>query len=139
MFARKRIGSDRRLREYDASRPMVLIVDDNPDTCVLLTRCFRRGGIACDSVMSGADALAFMQRQPPAVVILDVMMPDMSGIDVVRTIRRIDPLKEVPVIIYSGDSSYSVLQKAMQAGAQSFIVKGTVGLDQLVSEARFFL
>ena len=118
---------------------MVLIVDDNPDTCGLLTRWFRRGGIDCDSVMSGAAALALMQRQPPGVVILDVGMPGMNGIEVVRKIRRTDTLKEIPVIIYSADASYSLLREAMQAGAQSFIVKGTVALDQLVSEARFFL
>ena len=115
---------------------MVLIVDDHADTAALLARVLRRAGIEAQAVTGGVEALSFMTGRVPALVILDVMMPDMNGIDVLRAMRRDDALRGVRVIMYSADAAYPRMREALRAGAHRYFVKGTIGSEQLVSEVR---
>jgi two-component system cell cycle sensor histidine kinase PleC len=117
---------------------MVLVVDDHPDTCTLLTRVLRRAGFEAEFVTSGIDAIAFLSRRLPQVVVLDVMMPDMDGIDTLRAMRDEERSRDVPVIMYSADASHDRMGEAMRQGAQGYLVKGTVGWDELLAAVRRF-
>jgi CheY-like chemotaxis protein len=118
---------------------MVLVVDDHPDTCIALTKLLRRSGVTAEFVTSGEDALGFMNRQVPKLVILDVMMPDMNGIDVLRAIRRNLEFEKVAVMMYSADAASNRMKEAMRDGAQAYLIKGSIGWDQLVNEVKRFV
>src|SRR5687768_5477927 len=126
------------VRRYDR-RPMVLVVDDHPDTCIALVKLLRRSGVTADFVTSGLDALGFLNRRPPKLVVLDVMMPDMNVIDVLRAIRGEMRFNDVSVMMYSADSSSGRMQQALNEGAQSYVVKGSIGWDELVSEVKRYV
>ena len=115
---------------------MVLVVDDHPDTAMLLTKVLGKAGVRAEYVTSGPDALGFLSRQRPKLVILDVMMPDMDGIDVLRAIRKEPAFDAVKVMMYTADVSYSRWKDALRAGANAYVVKGTVNWDDLVNEVR---
>ena len=118
---------------------MVLVVDDHPDTCIALVKLLRRSGVSADFVTSGIDALGFLNRQAPKLVVLDVMMPDMNGIDVLRAIRGETRFNGVSIMMYSADSSSGRMQQALNEGAQSYVVKGAIGWEQLISEVKRYV
>lgn len=118
---------------------MVLIVDDHPDTAILLSKLLARAGVRAEFVTSGLDALGFLSRHVPRLVILDVMMPDMNGLDVLRAIREDAAYDAVKVMMYTADATYNRWQEALRNGAQAYLVKGTVHWDDLVTEVKRLL
>jgi PleD family two-component response regulator len=69
----------------------------------------------------------------PSLMILDVNMPEMDGLTVLRTIKEHDELKDVRVLMYSADTHHETMVEAKRLGAVDFLVKGTVGFDNLVA------
>jgi DNA-binding response OmpR family regulator len=113
----------------------VLVVDDNHDACELLARILRRSGheAACQTTARGA--LAYLQSDRADLIILDVMMPEMTGLDLLGTIRTDRRMDEVPVIVYTALSDERTRGEAHRLGASGFVVKGT-GWTELQAEIR---
>lgn len=102
----------------------VLVVDDNPDSCRVLMRFISRFNGPADCVESGAEALKYIETHTTKLIFLDWMMPEMTGLDVLRALRANSRFKDLPVVMFSALSDPSVQQEALRAGAQAFIVKG---------------
>jgi CheY-like chemotaxis protein len=113
---------------------MILIVDDHKDTATGLERLLRYAGHEAVAVTGGGEALALLHIRLPALVVLDVNMPDMDGLTVLRTIKEHDELKSVPVAMYSADTNHETMVEAKRLGAVEFLVKGTVGFDKLIEQ-----
>ena len=112
---------------------MILIVDDQKDVGTALERLLRYAGHEAVSVTGGAEALAMLHVRKPSLLVLDVNMPDMDGLTVLRTIKEHSELKDVPVAMYSSDTQHATMSEAMRLGAVDFLVKGTVSFDNLVA------
>ena len=110
---------------------MILIVDDHIDTGTILARMLKRCGHEAVAVTSGAAALNLLEAARPSVIILDMMMPEMHGLEVLRRVRADAAVKDVPVIVYSADHADLIVQQARDGGAQEFMVKGAVPWDRL--------
>lgn len=104
----------------------VLIVDDNLEGCRPLARLLVREGHEVQCAGSGAEALEALRGDGFELVLLDIMMPGMDGIEVLRTMRAdADPaLREVPVLMYTALSDSEHVKRATAAGAQGYLVKG---------------
>ena len=105
--------------------PLLLIVDDHTDTRSALVRLLKMTGHDCVGVENGRQALLFMETSLPSLVILDGMMPDMDGLEVLRRMQADVRLVKVPVLFYSADASARRIEQVMKSGAREFIVKGT--------------
>lgn len=102
-------------------QPRVLVVDDEEDfATALATRLTRRGCVA-SAVFSGRAALAELAKSEPDVVILDLKMPDMDGLEVLREIRRRHPA--VHVIVLTGHGNVSAGIAGLGLGAVDFLQK----------------
>ena len=112
---------------------MILIVDDFPDACRLLVRLFRLHAIVADYALSGPDALQRMKSEKPTLVILDVMMPGMTGIEVLETMRADRSLADVPVMMFSASTDAGHRARATELGAVSYLVKSDVQFPKLLS------
>jgi len=112
---------------------MILIVDDQKDTGTALERLLRYAGHEAVSVTGGAEALTMLHIRKPSLLVLDVNMPEMDGLTVLRTIKEHDELKDVRVAMYSADTNPETEIEARRLGAIDFLVKGTVGFDKLVA------
>lgn len=110
-----------------------MIVDDQKDTGTALERLLRYAGHEAVSVTGGAEALAMLHVRTPALMILDVNMPEMDGLTVLRTIKEHDELKDVRVVMYSADTHHETMVEAKRLGAVDFVVKGTVAFDKLLT------
>lgn len=106
---------------------MILIVDDHIDTGAALAGLVR---VVCGhdtvAVTSGKAAMAFLKTTRPVLMIVDVMMPEMSGLEVLAAVRHLPGIKDLPVVSYSADTSIATKQEAIRLRATDFLIKGVV-------------
>lgn len=106
----------------------ILSVDDDPINQMVIQAMLRRGGFKVVTAGDGMKALELLGHGvdtscPPDMVLLDVMMPGMSGYDVVRTIRSLYPGLMIPVILVSANGHEDQVVEGLQAGANDYITK----------------
>ncbi|MGF1506899.1 MAG: response regulator [Chloroflexi bacterium] len=109
----------------------VLVIDDNADMRVMLANFFEEAGIPVDTAENGKDALEKMQANPPAAIILDVMMPVMDGLTLLTRLRSHPELTDTPVVILS-----AVAQEDQFKGLPNVVDvlrKGQIDIDILMA------
>ena len=109
----------------------VLFVDDNIDLHRVMQALLRYAGHEGICVASGQAALEQIKDALPDVVLLDLMMPELSGLDVLHTLRADARTKQLPVIMFSGVSDERRIKELIDAGANDFWVKGKFDFDEL--------
>ncbi|MFN2582768.1 MAG: response regulator transcription factor [Candidatus Dormibacteria bacterium] len=112
----------------------VLVVDDDPRLLHIVEMYLSIEGFDVRTAENGEVALTLLEPEAPDLVILDVMMPGIDGIEVCRRIRESDAASTVPVIMFSALSGDDDLERARQAGANHMITKpfNLVGLGAVV-------
>jgi DNA-binding response OmpR family regulator len=103
----------------------VLVVDDNQDVRELIVHILNSDGFHVYAAVDGENALAILNSNPVDLVLLDVMMPGMSGLDVLKEIRTGSnkKIREVPVMMITAMSSTDDVDQALAIGANSYVVK----------------
>ena len=102
------------------SNIIVLVVDDSPESLGMLNATLNKAGLTVLVALSGAQALAIVEKVQPDVVLLDAIMPEMDGFDTCREIRK---TSNVPVVILTALSDDESQLLAYEIGADDFIVK----------------
>jgi len=103
------------------SLPSVLIVDDEPDICMALGDFLKHNGYTVRTVHAGRDALREVEGGQIGVVILDLGLPDLSGLDVLRGVKKLNPL--LPVIVLTASTQESHTVEALHYGAFTYLTK----------------
>jgi DNA-binding response OmpR family regulator len=106
-------------------------VEDEPDVLLLLENRVRTAGHDVESATDGETALEMIGLRRPLVIVLDWMMPRLSGIDVLERLRLDDPEHEVKVLMLTAKSQQSDIDRAYSAGADDYIVKPFSSRDLL--------
>lgn len=101
----------------------ILIIDDQAMMLKLMSHPLEQEGFTVITAMSGVEALQKIQSEQPDLVILDVMLPDINGIDVCRRIRQVLHLTDLPIIILSGQTELSAKIQGLEAGADEYVTK----------------
>lgn len=121
------------LREGQSDSATVLVVDDNEAVARSLTRVLQREGYQVATFHSGLDALSYARNETPAAAVVDIHLPDISGLVLSSKLRELlGPVR--PIIILSGDTSMENLKTLPHVGATYFLPKplnSTHLLDQL--------
>jgi two-component system response regulator MprA len=99
----------------------ILIVDDEPELLDMLTAYFLTSKYDIDTATNGVDALEAVSRQRPDVILLDIHMPLMNGIDALKEIMKID--QSIPVIMVTGNTQLRITADAIRHGAFGYIPK----------------
>ncbi len=99
----------------------IYIVDDDPDVVKVLKLHLKNAGFATVSFSSGKPALEAMKKSPPEAAIVDVSLPDLSGIELVKMTESIDELKEMPVVFLSGSDEIELSSVSKRSKIASFI------------------
>lgn len=107
----------------------VLVVEDEPDAAELFAEMMRVNGFRVVKMFSSTPAISMIIQEKPDVVILDVMMPDVSGLEVLRYMHRDPDLMHIPVIVVSAKSMPSDIKNGMEAGASVYLTKPVGYLD----------
>jgi DNA-binding response OmpR family regulator len=101
----------------------VLIVDDDPDILRLVTYNFTQAGFAVTTAISGRTALESVQKRPPDLIILDLMLPDVDGMEVCRTLRRREASRQIPIIMLTARGEETDRVIGFEIGADDYVAK----------------
>jgi two-component system sensor histidine kinase/response regulator len=101
----------------------ILVVDDNLDSTLILRSILENQGFTVRTANNGQDALGQLEREVPDVILLDVMMPEMSGFEVLERIRATHATSKVPVIMVTAKMQDEDVMTGYQVGADYYITK----------------
>jgi DNA-binding response OmpR family regulator len=119
-------------------KPKILIVDDETDVVEMVERTLQTEGFDVVCAYDGISALDIVAAEKPDLVLLDIMMPMMSGYEVCEQIKANPETQELPVICVSSSHADDARVKSIQAGASALIVKPFLPKD-LVAQIRRYL
>jgi eukaryotic-like serine/threonine-protein kinase len=103
--------------------PRLLVVDDNDDNRDMLARRLRRRGYQVDTARSGAEALDAIDESRYELVLLDVMMPGVNGLEVLQYIRKRYSKAQLPVLMATARSDSEDVVEALRFGANDYVIK----------------
>jgi len=118
---------------YDGARKKVLVVDDVVENRALAVELLGPLGFAMFEAEDGLQGLDQAQALKPDLILMDVLMPKMDGLEAMRRLRQMSGLKEVPIIAISASASGTDAAQSLTAGADAFLAK-PVNFDQLVQK-----
>lgn len=119
----------------DRTQPMVLVVDDDEFQCKIMARILDAENYRLLFAGSGVETLGLLRRMRPDLILMDVMLPDMDGVEITRRVKAIPQLARIPVIMITGKSERSVITESLKAGAMDFLVK-PFERDTLITKVR---
>ena len=115
----------------------VLIIEDEADAAELFAEMMRVSGFRVLKTSSSTPALSLIATEKPDIIILDIMMPEVSGLDILREMRQDSGLASIPVVVVSAKSMPADIRIGMEAGASTYLTKpvGFLELKQAVEQA----
>lgn len=111
--------------------PTVLVVDDNQQNLELLQAYLEDTDCRTVPARDGAKALEIIGRDPPDLILLDVMMPRMSGFEVCKRIKNDPKTSDIPVIMVTALNEYGDIERAIDSGTDDFLSKPVNKLELL--------
>lgn len=111
----------------------VLVVDDDPAIRQMLEMTLSFEGFEVDCVGDGAEALEHIRRRRPDVILLDLMMPVMDGIQVATALRSFEETAHIPIIVLTARANETDVWNGWQSGVDSYITK-PFAMDPLLAE-----
>ncbi|MBV9468525.1 MAG: response regulator [Abitibacteriaceae bacterium] len=101
----------------------ILIVDDVEETSLLFSYAFGLAGHTAQTASSGGEALALLTTQAYDAIVLDAHMPHMDGVEALQRIRALPNGQQVPIVVFTGDTSAALHRQLMAAGANTVVYK----------------
>lgn len=107
----------------DAVRPLVLVVEDDDYQRTLMTQLLADAEIDLVFAASAAEGLGLLRKHRPDMVLMDIGLPDVDGIEATRRLKASAPFASIPVVMITGQSDRAAVLESMKAGAVGFVVK----------------
>ena len=118
----------------EAESMTVLVVDDEPQTVELLTDALQAEGFAVLQAYGGQQAIDLAIEKHPDMIILDLMMPEVSGFDVVRHLRAHSETMDIPVLIFTAKDLTEEDRQKLESHVQAIALKSDSGKEDLLRE-----
>jgi GAF domain-containing protein/CheY-like chemotaxis protein len=123
------------LKQHRRDRP-VLVVDDDAEVRQLLRRTLESEGFAIVEAENGRVALERLRGEPPSLILLDLMMPEMDGFEFVAALRRHEGWRAIPVVVITARDLSREDRERLNGHVEKILQKGTYDRDQLLAEVR---
>jgi CheY-like chemotaxis protein len=107
----------------DSIRPTILVVDDDAFQCKVVSRLLVAANYHLVFASGGVEALNILRKMQPDLILMDIMMPDLDGVETTRRLKTMPQFAKVPVIMVTGNSEGATVRDSMKAGAINFVVK----------------
>jgi DNA-binding response OmpR family regulator len=120
---------------FHADGLLVVVADDELDILTLVSFGLRRAGYEVVSATDGEQALELIRDRRPRLAVLDVKMPKLTGIEVVRQVRATEAVQDTPVILLSAGVQEDTVARGFEAGADDYVRK-PFSPDDLVARVR---
>ena len=122
----------------DLRTQTILVVDDEEDIRAVLQARLETAGFQVQTASNGLDALERIRSDPPDLIILDIMLPDITGLDVCALVKRDRRLRRVPIILLTARSQVRDRLAGVALGADAYLNK-PFSADELLAEVRRLL
>jgi signal transduction histidine kinase/CheY-like chemotaxis protein len=117
----------------------ILVVDDSPDTRAQVTEALTGSGHTVVAMSSGPEALAYLEADRPRLVVLDLMMPEMDGFEVLMRVRERYSSQELPVVVFTARDLSAQERETLAFATHKVISKARTPVDRLIDELRALL
>jgi DNA-binding response OmpR family regulator len=107
----------------DGGKPIVLVADDEEDIRALVAFRLQRAGYEVITAADGAEALTLATTRLPDLIVLDMMMPKATGLEVTRSLREQDETKDIPVILLTARAQEADVARGFEAGVDDYVKK----------------
>jgi len=105
------------------AKKKVLVIDDENDILLIIKSALHEEGYDVTTANNGYDGLALAEDASPDLIILDIMMPEMDGFEVLQQLKENEKTAQIPVVILTGLSSKDKIREALNKGIDYYIVK----------------
>src|SRR3989338_3639522 len=122
-----------------SSQPLVLVVEDDSFLRGLLIDKLHKEGLSVAEATTGAEAHEILNRQTPAIILLDLMLPGTDGFQLLQEIKTNPVTKDVPVIVLSNLGEKEHVERAMSLGAADYMVKAHFVPDEIMDRIKSVL
>ncbi|MGE0451178.1 MAG: response regulator transcription factor [Vicinamibacterales bacterium] len=116
----------------------ILVVEDDPDIADLIRRYLQKAGFEVDVRPSGRDALTAIATSPPDLLVLDLMLPHMNGLEICRAVRQTEKTAMIPIIMVTARAEESERIAGLELGADDYLAK-PFSPGELVARVRALL
>jgi CheY-like chemotaxis protein len=118
--------------------PTVMIVDDESISRETLARLLRRAGYGTVTATNGSEALVKIAQEPPDMILLDVNMPGMDGLELLEMLHRHPQWKALPVVMLTAMSDTHTVHRAEQLGAKQYLVKAAFSIQEMMGHVKHY-
>lgn len=119
--------------DKDGKRPLVLLAEDNEDVARYQCELLERNGYRVNWATDGVQALELLKEEMPMIIVTDIMMPNMDGLELCRTIRSNEATSHIPLIIVTARVEDRDRMKGLEAGAEVYLTKPFLGRELLLN------
>jgi len=121
------------------NKKTVLIIEDDMFLVSAYQIKFQKAAIEAVVAKSGKEALSYLKEEPPAVILLDLLLPEMSGFEILTAIRNNEQWKKTPVLILSNISQQEEIEKIRALGIDDYLIKANTQINAIVERVRKYL
>jgi len=117
----------------------VLLIEDDPFLGSLLGNRLKRDGLEVVIAKNGGDAMKQIKADPPALILMDLILPGKSGFEIMEEIKADPQIPKIPIVIISNLGQEADIARGRELGAVEYIVKARTSIDELVSKIKSYL
>ena len=121
-----------------AANPKIVVIDDDHEILKLITMLLRRIGAESKAFIGGQEALDYLKTETPDLIVLDLMMPEVTGFDVLRQVREQSRFDQVPILILSAKADAGSIREGLEKGADGYVTKPYIA-NTLIDRVRLLL
>ena len=117
----------------------ILLVEDEPRLSNLLRQRLEKEGFQVALAYDGSEAIKFLKQEKPDLILLDIILPKLSGFEVMETMKSDPTLQSAPVVVVSNLGQAEDVERGQNLGAVGYFVKAQLSIEDLVSKIKEFL
>lgn len=114
----------------------ILLIEDDPFLIEIYSEKFREGGFFVDVVSNGEEVLAKAKEKKPDLIVLDIVLPQVDGWELLRQLKQDQELKNIKVVILSNLGQKEEVEKGIESGAAKYLIKAHFTPSQVVEEIK---
>lgn len=119
-----------------APQKKILVVDDQPDFCEAISTALTHEGFKVETAQNGEEGLVVAHREHPDLIFLDIMMPGIDGVEVLKRLREDRWGKDVPVVIMTFSDDLQKIADVVGSGGTAYVLKNDLNLFEIVEIAK---
>ena len=117
----------------------ILFVEDEPSLQKAISELLTQEGFEIFSAIDGEEGLKMAKKEKPNLILLDLILPKKDGFEVLKELKADSELKDIPVIVLTNLEGMGDVEKALELGATTYLVKANYELEDVVTKIKDFL